>query len=329
MPFLITNRFSKISIMNNLNNFSHLSTRRQFFKFAAIAGTSAALSVAIPRSRAIANSSATASNKSTIRMGVVGLSFYRVVGGVVQNVLGSLGYQVEITEGPHAEIFPTLGQGDLDMLVAVWLPSGHGPLFEEYGTKATTLDPLYENAGFFWGVPDYLPEDIQSIEDLTRPEVVEQMNQTIQGIGPGAGITRLSQEIMDRYNLETAGYEFRTGTEEDWVGAFEQGVTAENGVIIPLWQPQYLNQAYEIRRLDDPLNVFPEPDSCSLVVTQAFRDRLTSDTLETLNRISLGVDAVTEMDYLTNVEGLSPREAATQWMEQNQEIVQSWLTPAA
>ena len=96
-----------------------------------------------------------------------------------------------------------------------------------------------------------------------------------------------------------------------------------------LWQPQYLNQAFEIRRLDDPLGVFPSPDRCSLVVTQAFSDRFPSNNLETLNRISLGVDAVTAMDYLTNVEGLSPREAATHWMEENQAVVQSWLTPVS
>ncbi|VEP18175.1 Glycine betaine abc transporter substrate-binding protein [Hyella patelloides LEGE 07179] len=318
--------------MNDFNNFSSSSSRRQFLKFVSIAGTSAAFSVALQgrnTPNAIANSLKTASNNSPIRMGVVGLSFYRVVGGVVQNVLESLGHQVEITEGSHSEIFPILGQEDLDMLVAVWLPNGHGPLFEEYDIQATELGLLYDDARFFWGVPDYLPNNIKSIVDLARPEVAAQMNQVIQGIGSGAGITRLSQEVMSRYNLETAGYEFRTGTEQDWVDAFDQGVSAENGIIIPLWQPQYLNQAYEIRRLNDPLGVFPEPDSCSLVVTQDFRDRFPRNTLETLNRITLGVEAVTEMDYLTNVEGLSPREAATRWMEQNQALVQSWLTSSS
>ena len=50
-------------------------------------------------------------------MEVVGLSFYRVVGGVVQNVLKSLGHQVEITEGFHSNIFLLL-RGNLDLLVA-------------------------------------------------------------------------------------------------------------------------------------------------------------------------------------------------------------------
>ena len=310
-----------------------LSSRRRFLQFTSVAGTSAVLSRALHGIRgmqAIATpilSQSTASN-APIRMGVVGLSFYRVVGGVIQNVLEPMGYTVEITEGPHLDIFPELSQGNLDMLVAVWLPTGHGPLMDEYGNGTSELSLLYEDARFFWGVPDYLPEDIQTLADLARPEVATQINSVIQGIGPGAGITRLSQEIMTRYNLETAGYEFRTGTPQEWVGAFQHGVDAGEGVIIPLWQPQYLNQAYEIRRLADPLGVLPAPDRCSLVVTDAFRDRLPSDVIETLSRISLGVDTVTAMDYLTNVDGLSPREAATQWMEENPEIVQSWLTTA-
>jgi ABC-type proline/glycine betaine transport system substrate-binding protein len=43
--------------------------------------------------------------------------------------------------------------------------------------------------------------------------------------------------------------------------------------VIPLWRPQYLNQAFAIRRLEDPLGVFPAPDRCTLAVTKAFRDR--------------------------------------------------------
>lgn len=271
------------------------------------------------------SSSVMAANNSTIRLGVVQLSFYQVVAGVVQNVLERLGHQVVIVEGSHTEIFPLLDRGDIDLLVAVWLPSGHQPLMEKYGSQAIELKPIYKNAGFFWGIPDYLPQNIQSIDDLTRPEVMEVINPVIQGIGEGAGITRLSQEVMNRYKLKAAGYKFRTGTEAEWVKAFEQGINDQNGVIIPLWQPQYLNQAYNIRRLEDPLTVFPPSDRCSLVITQNFRDRLSRETLNTLNRIFLGIEAVTAMDYWTNVENLSPQEAARRWMAENSAQVRLWM----
>lgn len=302
--------------MDFFNRFFQRSNRRDFLKFVAIAASS----MSIPSFSKLHAASASA----PVRMGVVGLSFYRVVGGVLQNVLESSGYSVEIVEGSHTEIYSLLGQGKLDLLVAVWLPNGHAPLFAQYGQQAIDLGTLYEDARFFWGVPDYLPPAIRSIADLTRPEVARTMIRQIQGIGPGAGITRLSQAIMERYNLEAAGYRFRPGTEQEWIQAYEQGVSRRQGVIIPLWQPQFLNRAYTIRRLEDPLGVFPSPDRCSLVIAKDLPDRVPAQLIDDLRRIRLSVDAVTEMDFLTNVEKLSPREAATRWMMQNPDVVQSW-----
>ena len=85
--------------------------------------------------------------------------------------------------------------------------------------------PSSTTTRFFWGVPDYVPADlVRSVEDLAKPEVAGRMERTIQGIGPGAGITVFSLQMMKAYGLEQAGYTFRTGTTADWVGAFERGV---------------------------------------------------------------------------------------------------------
>lgn len=301
--------------MDSLNRPFVFPNRRDFLKLAAIAASSTAMTRFAPLHAAT----------PPIRMGVVGLSFYRVVGGVIQNVLESLGYAVEISEGSHTEIYSVLGQGKLDLLVAVWLPNGHAPLFAQYGQQAIDIGTLYDDARFFWGIPDYLPGDIRSIADLTRPDVAQFMNQQIQGIGAGAGISRLSQEVMTRYQLESAGYRFRPGTEQEWIRAYEQGVSAKQGVIIPLWQPQFLNRAYAIRRLEDPLGVFPAPDRCALVIAKSFSNRFSAELVNQLRRIRLSIEAVTEMDFFTNVDKLSAREAATRWMAQNPNVVQSWF----
>ena len=62
------------------------------------------------------------------------------------------------------------------------------------------------------------------MSDLTKPEVVAKMKSDIQGINPGAGITRFSIKMMDEYSLTEAGYRFHTGTEEDCFTAFEKAV---------------------------------------------------------------------------------------------------------
>ena len=48
--------------------------------------------------------------------------------GLVQELLERDGYTVEVTEGSHAEIFPMLGEGEVDILAATWLPNGHAAL---------------------------------------------------------------------------------------------------------------------------------------------------------------------------------------------------------
>ena len=58
-------------------------------------------------------------------VGQISLSFYAVTGAIVQQVLERLGHTVEIVEGSHGQIFPRLGAGEVDLLVAAWLPYGH------------------------------------------------------------------------------------------------------------------------------------------------------------------------------------------------------------
>jgi glycine betaine/proline transport system substrate-binding protein len=77
----------------------------------------------------VAGQTPTKDQKPTITLGQVNLSFYAVVGGVVQELLGREGYRVEVIQGPHAEIFPRLGAGEVDIFAAAWLPQGHAALY--------------------------------------------------------------------------------------------------------------------------------------------------------------------------------------------------------
>lgn len=259
-------------------------------------------------------------------LGQVGLSFYAVTGAVIQDVLERLGHPVEVREGAHEVIFPLLGRGEVDLLAAAWLPKGHAAYWERYGDQAIQLAVLYDDARFFWGVPDYVPADlVRSVEDLAKPEVAGRMERTIQGIGPGAGITVFSLQMMKAYGLEQAGYTFRTGTTADWVGAFERGVAERRWVVLPTWQPQFLNQAYNIRPLEEPKGLLGALDRAVLVAHKEFPSKVPPRTLTVLRRISLGVPAVTAMDYAVNVEKKTPREAARIWMAANHAVVEDWF----
>lgn len=74
------------------------------------------------------------------------------------------------------------------------------------------------------------------------------MNLSIQGIGAGAAITRLSEIAMDEYNLEELGYRFQPGSQGEWIAAHDAALAQRQRFIFPTWTPQYLNNGGRLRR---------------------------------------------------------------------------------
>jgi glycine betaine/proline transport system substrate-binding protein len=263
---------------------------------------------------------------TSIILGQVSLSFYAVAGAVVQEVLEGLGYTVELRQGPHEEIFPLLGNGSIDLMAAAWLPEGHRRYWEKYGQNAKEVAKLYDGARFFWAVPDYVPEsEVTSIDDLAKDPVAKLMTKTIQGIGTGATITTDSQTTLREYGLDGLGYMLKPGTAAEWTEAYDSAVAQRRWIVFPTWTPQYLNRDGNLRPLRDPKGTLGGVNHASLVGPRDRLRRISPSTIALLSRINLGLDGVTEMDWIVNVQKKSPRYAAQQWMRANQQKVSTWL----
>lgn len=259
-------------------------------------------------------------------LGQVSLSFYAVTGAVVHELLEQLGHAVELRTGAHEQMFPLLGQGAIDVMAAAWLPEGHANYWSRYGTAAQEIATLYEGARFFWAVPSYVPADqVGSMADLAKPVVAERMTKLIQGIGSGAGITVRSQQAVVDYGLEPLGYVLRPGTAAQWTGAFDAALAERRWIVFPTWSPQYLNRDGQLRAIADPRGVLGGANRGVLVAPRDRWQALPARTRAVLGRIDLGLDGVTEMDWLVNVHKHTPRAAARQWMQANATRVAAWL----
>jgi glycine betaine/proline transport system substrate-binding protein len=271
---------------------------------------------------------ASAQEPGPVRLGQIGLSFYAVTAGVVQDVLERLGHGVEVTQGSHAQIFPKLGAGEVDLLVAAWLPHGHAVYWEQYGPQAEPLAVLYEGARFEWMVPTYVPQSaVASVADLRNPQVQARMEKVIQGTGRDSGNMMLSAEVMQAYALEEAGYRLQPGSLAQFHGAYDRNVAAQRWFVMPLWWPHYINRVGNMRPIAEPKGLLGPSSNGTLVAGRQWVERAPARTLQVLRRMHLGLDAVAHMDYLVNVEKQSPREAARAWMEQNAGVVEGWFAP--
>jgi glycine betaine/proline transport system substrate-binding protein len=258
------------------------------------------------------------SEDRTIRLGQVGLSFYAVVGAIVQEVLEQDGYKVEVTSGSHGDIFPKLGAGEVDILAAAWLPDGHAPLYAKVKDATFIAGELYDDARLYWAVPDYVPADlVRSVDDLKKPEVAARMDKRIRGIGATSGLMVGAERMREAYGLDAAGYEVVPGEAKDWIDNFKQAVGEQRWLVMPLWQPQWINAAYKVRVLEEPKGIYGKGDTAVLLGHATLKGKLTPQTLKRLGSIRLSVDAVTQMDLWVNVDGLTPRDAARKWLAAN------------
>ncbi|UTJ07041.1 glycine betaine ABC transporter substrate-binding protein [Arcobacter roscoffensis] len=254
-----------------------------------------------------------------IKLGVTDLSFHRIAGSLVANVLKDLGYEVERIYSPHVENFRKLKVGEVDLLTSAWLPSSHG-IYKEDTEKTTPLIELglHYKPYALWGVPDYVPQkDVAEISDLLKPEVIEKMKKDIQGITPGAGITRFSIKMMEEYGLSNAGYRFHTGTEEDCFSAYETAVKNNQWVVVPLWKPQFLHYKYKIRELSDPKGLLGIVDKAVLLLREDKKNLFSQEELKVLDNLKFSNEVIAELDYKVSRENKAIDEVTKQWLKEH------------
>ncbi|MDC5852436.1 glycine betaine ABC transporter substrate-binding protein [Vibrio europaeus] len=253
----------------------------------------------------------------SITMGVTDLSFHRVTASLVRHVLVDMGFEVDRVYAPHQENFAQLASGAIDILSSAWLPSSHGVYKSQVEATVPLLElGLHYQPYALWGVPDYVPVDqVASVEDLLKPDVRAKMSRDIQGINPGAGITRFSIHMMVAYGLEEVGYRFHTGSEEACFEAFEQAVEQQQWVVVPLWQPQFLHHKYRIRDLDDPKGLLGGVDRAVLLLRDDRRVRFTPEQLARLDALRFSNTIIAELDHQVQREGQCLDAVTRAWLD--------------
>ncbi|NMY84585.1 glycine/betaine ABC transporter [Pseudomonas sp. WS 5411] len=266
-----------------------------------------------------------------VRLGVTDLSFHRATAAVVASVLQRMGFGVEPSYALHEANFEQLRAGSIDMIASAWIPSSHGMYKARVEEVVATRElGLHYTPYALWGVPDYVPvSQVDSVDDLRKPEILARMHTLIQGIGPGAGITRFSLRMMEDYGLAAAGYQFRTGTQEQCVAAFEALVEEGRWGVVPLWHPQFLHFRHRIRDLKDPKGLLGSVDRAVLLARVDRLGRFSEAQLQVLDNIRLSNAIVAELDYALNRQGKSADQAAEGWLLNNPQTLASWLAPLA
>ena len=154
-------------------------------------------------------------------------------------------------------------------------------------------------------------------------EIQDKLDGQITGIGPGAGLTRLSKKALDEYGLRDQGYRLLTSSGSGMTAALQRAIRNEEWIVVTGWSPHWKFGRFDLRYIEDPKGVLGDIERADILARQGFY-REFPEVYEMLDRISIPLsDVQAGMD---TGERKGYETAAKQYVENNSELVDFWIT---
>ena len=234
-------------------------------------------------------------------------------------VLEENGYDVEVENlGDMAPAFTAVAQGDIDLFGSTWPERTHDVYWEEHQDSLEDLGVFYDEAKLFLAVPEY--SDIQSIEDL--PEQAAELNNEIMGIEPGAGLSLITEdEVMPHYGLNE-DFTLQLSSTSAMISELEAAMDAEEEIVVTLWTPFWAYTNYDVRELEDPDNIYGEPEGLHTLGREGFSEDF-PEVAQMIDNFSLTDEQFGDLeDTMVNDFDDDDQAAVEAWLEENPEIVE-------
>jgi len=266
--------------------------------------------------------STTAIAKEKIKIGWTAWSDAEFVTKLAERILEKrMGYDVELLQTDIAPQYQGLATGSIDIMLMSWQPNTHEDYLKKVCAKVVNLGLLYTNARLGWVVPDYIPEsELNSIEDLKKPEVRKKLDGVITGIDPGAGLTRLSKKAIEDYGLD---YDLQVSSGAGMTAALERAVRRKEWIVVTGWSPHWMFGAYDLRYLEDPKGVLGKAERVHALAREGFyQDHVEAASF--FSRMQIPIDDLQKAMY--DAQETSYKKAVTKYMENNSKRVDYWVT---
>lgn len=264
-----------------------------------------------------ATNEAGSTQKGTINIGYVNWAEDIAVSNLWKVLLEEKGYTVNLKSLDVAPLFVGLSKGDLDVFMDGWLPITHETYWEKYKDKLDDYGEWYDGeAKIGLVVPKYVK--INSITELNAKK--DQFSGKIIGIDPGAGIMKATDKAIKDYGLN---YEVVQSSEAAMMTALDRAYRENKWIAITGWSPHWMFAKYDLKYLEDPKKDYGEAEGIHTIANKEFTQKY-PDVAKMLKAFKLNDQQIGSLESLIN-DGMKPEEAAKKWIQDNQNLVNSWM----
>ena len=294
----------------------------------------------------------------TVIIGQLNWAYAKVMTNVMKFVVeDNLGLKVDFVPGTHPVFFKAMdqGRGEVDVHPEVWLPNNQGLVdkyVKEKGTVVLTSKKFDAMDAFCTTKAAKDQYGLASVYDLTRPEIVTLTDRNGDGKGeiwmgaPGWNSTNIHKVRARDYGFADF-YELTVSEENVILAQIDADAKAGRVIVWACYLPHHIFDMHELVVLDEPehdpakwkvVSASDDPDwfEKSHVATSfppigshiAYSKRLEAaapSVVDFLNGVEFGTQLINAWSLAVAVEERDPAEYAREWVDNNQELVRSWL----
>ncbi len=224
-----------------------------------------------------------------------------------------LGYKVITRLTGVDTVFSDIAQGRADVFVDVWVPHTHAGFLEMYEDQLENLGPNYNEARTGLVVPEYM-----AVESI--PGLETYYTDAIAGIDTSAGIMRNTVEALRAYHLDN---ELLVLSDPEMAEKLGNAIRRRENIVVTGWEPHWIFHRYDLKFLDDPLDIYMEEESIHTYARTGFSEDH-PNAARLFERMVLSERQINSLLYEIRRRD-DPHEAVREWIRQNEFVVNQWV----
>ena len=263
----------------------------------------------------------------TIKIGHNDTPYDAAAAALVKVVFERSGYNVSETKGDSEILMSMLDRGEIDFYLSAWLPKRDAESYAPYEENLKLITALYDDASSFFAVPRYVPSSmVNTVDDLTKPEIIEKMNKQIVLDDQDKILTQQAKETIAAHNLENAGYELTAISSSEWDAKLEKQLGDKIWFFTPMTKLHRLNLTKKFRAIKGTSNTLKQKDTAWLVGNKKTQKKIATHIFEIISKMELSTKWVAEIDQMAFENDWPHYVAARVWMASHPYTVEYWIS---
>ncbi|WP_258176139.1 glycine betaine ABC transporter substrate-binding protein [Orenia metallireducens] len=238
---------------------------------------------------------------------------------IVQEVLERIGYEVETPVLQAGAMYQGTARGNIDAFVCAWLPDTAKNYWKKFGDQLVELNNNYLSAQIGIVVPDYVK--IDSLAELK--DYANKFEHRIVGIDPGAAeMIIIKDNVVPTYGLED--WDVIDSSGPAMTAELARAIKNKEWIAVAGWKPHWKWAKWDLKFLKDPELAMGSGEYIKSIGRPGIREDLPELT-KFLEKYRITTEQLSSV-MLKIQNGMKPEKAAKEFVDNNLETVNSWLT---